>query len=502
MENGHQPRTNKSITESHHEDLGFRFEHSYSELPSLFFSKAETELFPAPRLTIFNEALAKDLNLDFSQLSPDEIAKIFTGQSLPVGAKPLAQAYAGHQYGGFTILGDGRALLLGEHRTKNGELFDIQFKGSGITPYSRRGDGRAALGPMLREYIISEAMWHLNIPTTRSLAVATTGENVYRERPLPGAVLTRVASSHIRVGTFQFAAYRRDHLALQKLADYTISRHYPEISNHEDKYLELFRQVSERQAVLIAKWLGVGFIHGVMNTDNMSIAGETIDYGPCAFMNHYHPDTVFSSIDHYGRYCFANQTAIAQWNLVRFAEALLPLIDKQQEKAVDIMTAEVNRLPGIFEKRRLDLMRSKLGLKSSKTTDEDLINDLLKVMETSKLDYTNTWRDLPTTRIDTNPSYQVAEFKQWYQRWIQRLSQDGETLDSARLRMNQANPYIIPRNHRVEEALLAADVNDDLRPLRRLVTALSEPTNENQDFNDLREPPPDDQACYKTFCGT
>src|SRR4051794_10571786 len=344
-----------------HDTVGWRFENTYSRLPDDLFTAVNPAKVPEARLSVLNHRLAGELGLDLAALSPDAAAALFAGQVLPVGSRPIAQAYAGHQFGGFTMLGDGRAILLGEHRTPDGRLVDIQFKGSGRTRFSRGGDGKAALGPMLREYIISEAMAALGIPTTRSLAVVTTGERVYRERPLRGAILTRVAASHIRVGTFEYAA-RRDESTLRALADYAIDRHYPELAEAPRKYLEFFRAVADRQAALIARWQHVGFIHGVMNTDNVAISGETIDYGPCAFMNAYDPGTVFSSIDRGGRYAYGNQSAIAQWNLARFAEALLPLLDADQEKAVASAMEVLNEFPAVFERYWLAGMRKKLGL--------------------------------------------------------------------------------------------------------------------------------------------
>ena len=325
--------------------IGWRFDNTYARLPDVLFAPAKPAAVREPRVSILNHRLADELGLDLGAMSPEAAAALFAGQDLPAGSRPIAQAYAGHQFGGFTMLGDGRAILLGEHRTPSGRLVDIQLKGAGRTRFSRGGDGRAALGPMLREYIISEAMAALGIPTTRSLAVVTTGEPVYRESVRRGAILTRVAASHIRVGTFEYLAARRDEPTLRALADYAIDRHYPELADAPQKYLEFFRAVADRQASLIARWQLVGFIHGVMNTDNMAISGETIDYGPCAFMNAYDPDTVFSSIDHAGRYAYGNQPAIAQWNLARFAETLLPLLDPDQEKAVAVATEVLGRVP-------------------------------------------------------------------------------------------------------------------------------------------------------------
>ena len=376
------------------DQIGWRFDNTYSRLPDSFFSPAKPATAKAPRLSILNRRLADDLGLDLNGVSPEAAASLFSGQDLPNGSNPIAQAYAGHQFGGFTMLGDGRAILLGEHRSPAGHLVDIQFKGAGRTAYSRGGDGFAALGPMLREYIISEAMFALDIPTTRSLAVATTGETVYRQTRLQGAILTRVAASHIRVGTFEYVAARGDEANLRVLADYTINRHYPELADSPNRYLEFFRAVLDRQAALIARWQLVGFIHGVMNTDNMAISGETIDYGPCAFMNAYSADTVFSSIDHAGRYAYRNQPAIAQWNLARFGETLIPLIDPEQEKAIAIATEVLGEYPALFQEYWLDGMRAKLGMQSAEPDDLDLVQSLQAWMEKSKADFTNTFRYL------------------------------------------------------------------------------------------------------------
>lgn len=483
-------------------DAGWKFDNSYARLPELFFVPVKPAHFPQPSIYLLNTELANELGLDFSRFSSHQLANLFAGQQLPIGAETIAQAYAGHQFGGFTLLGDGRALLLGEHRTHTGKLVDIQFKGSGQTPFSRRGDGRAALAPMLREYIISEAMHRLGIPTTRSLAVATTGEPVYRESVLRGAVLTRVAASHIRVGTFQYVATRKEISQLQLLADYTIARHYPDLANAEEKYLQLLMQVAERQASLISKWQGVGFIHGVMNTDNMSIAGETIDYGPCAFMNDYHPETVFSSIDDYGRYAYGNQPVIGQWNLARFAETLLPLIHPLQEKAIEAATKVIHEFPPIYERYWLNSMRAKIGLAIEHPDDLALIHGLLEVMQTSKLDFVNTFRDLGDPSAISSPTYQIAAFQNWYTRWQQRLSAENQSFEVIIERMNRVNPYFIPRNHKVEEALSAAEQNDNLEPLKQLLAVLSKPYESRPELAEYRQPPPATQACYQTFCGT
>src|SRR5947209_4054729 len=364
-----------SVTDNN--TVGWRFDNTYARLPDVLFALAKPATVRAPRVSILNHRLAAELGLDLSAMSPEAAAALFAGQDLPCGSRPIAQAYAGHQFGGFTMLGDGRAILLGEHRATSGRLSDIQLKGAGPTRFSRRGDGRAALGPMLREYVISEAMFALGIPTTRSLAVVTTGESVYRASALPGAILTRVAASHIRVGTFEYLAARQDESNLLELADYAIDRHYRELVDVPRKYLEFFRAVTDRQASLIARWQLVGFIHGVMNTDNMAISGETIDYGPCAFMNAYDPGTVFSSIDHGGRYAYGNQPNIVQWNLARFAETLLPLLDPEPEQAVAAATGVLQDFPAVFERHWLAGMREKLGLRTDEAGDVELIRALL-----------------------------------------------------------------------------------------------------------------------------
>ncbi len=475
--------------------IGWRLENSYSRLPEALFAAAEPARVREPRVAILNQRLAVELGLNLDAITLESAAALFAGQVLPVGSLPIAQAYAGHQYGGFAMLGDGRAILLGEHRTPDGRLVDIQLKGPGRTRFSRGGDGRAALGPMLREYIISEAMAALGIPTTRSLAVVTTGEAVYRASALRGAVLTRVATSHIRVGTFEYAA-RRDESTLRALADYTIARHYPELTDAPQKYLEFLRAVADRQASLVARWQLVGFIHGVMNTDNVAISGETIDYGPCAFMNAYDPDTVFSSIDSGGRYAYGNQPHITQWNLTRFAEALLPLIDPDQGKAIAVATEVLENFPARFEGYWLAGIRKKLGLQTDEAADAELAQSLFEWMHKARADFTNTFRDLSSGVLFPDPAFQS-----WNVRWQARRSRDGERSISAYALMQSANPAVIPRNHRVEEALSAAEQHDDLSVLHRLLAALASPYETRADRSDYRDPPADESG-YRTFCGT
>ena len=391
--------------------MGWQFDNSYARLSKHLHTRINPVPVKSPQLVVLNESLAHSLGLQLEEFSQDELAQLFSGNVLPKGAAPLAQAYAGHQFGNFTILGDGRAHLIGEHLAQEGKRFDIQLKGSGQTPYSRRGDGRAALGPMLREYIISEAMHALGIPTTRSLAVVTTGETVMRDNLLPGAILTRVASSHIRVGTFEYALHTADKQSLKLLADYTIGRHFPHITGSDNPYLNLLSAVMDRQITLVTGWLRVGFIHGVMNTDNMAISGETIDYGPCAFMDSYDPATVFSSIDRMGRYSYANQPPITRWNLARLADTLLPLIHDDLKQAIAMAEDILQLFDTKFQQQWLGMMRGKLGLYKEKKEDEKLIADLLQWMQSTSADYTNTFCDLISNKIPEGEIYQAEVFK-------------------------------------------------------------------------------------------
>jgi serine/tyrosine/threonine adenylyltransferase len=477
---------------------GWRLEMSYRRLPALFYSDVAPTPVRAPRLVMLNESLAQELGLDPGALAEDTGAGILAGNALPPGAEPLAQAYAGHQYGNFVVLGDGRAVVLGEQLTPSGRRYDLQLKGAGPTPYSRRGDGRAAMGPMLREYIISEAMQALGIPTTRSLAVAATGEEVWRqEGALPGAVLTRVATSHIRVGTFEWAAARDGTEAVRALVDYTCGRHYPELSDSPQRPLALLRAVAERQAALIAQWMLVGFVHGVMNTDNMAISGETIDYGPCAFIDAYDPATVFSSIDRYGRYAYGNQPAIAQWNLARFGETLLPLIDEAEEKAIAEARTVLEAFPARYHRHWMAGMRRKLGLVREDETDNTLVADLLEWMRVSKADYINTLAALDPAPLPVGAD---ARFEEWHQRWLARLKAEGVPPEETAEFRAKNNPAVIPRNHLVEEALAAA-VAGDLQPLKELLVVLGRPFAHGQHAKRYREPARE-ANCYRTFCGT
>ncbi len=480
---------------------GFNFDTSYTALPEYFYSASTPETAPAPNIIIVNSQLAESLGLTLSNLADKELAELFSGNQLTEGSNPFSQAYAGHQFGHFTILGDGRAHLLGEHITPEGNRVDIQFKGSGRTPYSRRGDGKAVLGPMLREYIISEALHHLGIPTTRSLAVATTGESVRRETVQTGAILTRVASSHIRVGTFEFAAYRQEDDAVQALMEYTIQRHYPELAESKNKAVALLKKVMEAQADLITHWMRVGFIHGVMNTDNMALSGEAIDFGPCAFMDAYNPRTVFSSIDETGRYAYTNQPGIAQWNIARFAETLLPLIDEDTDKAIKIAEETINQFANIYRPKWQAMMNSKLGLQGTDPGDDKLISDLLEWMHKNRADYTNTFCDLSRMEKPTGQLYSQSSFEQWYLRWQDRLKKNEEPLDAAISLMQTVNPTVIPRNHRVEEALEAANRND-LAPLQQLLEVLAEPYKNDPLIAPYQAPPDESKRVYKTFCGT
>src|SRR5688500_4115142 len=462
---------------------GWRLEHTYAELPQLFFSEAAPTPVREPRIVKFNTQLARTLGLDVEALDSLDGARIFAGNVLPDGARPIAQAYAGHQFAHFTALGDGRAILLGEQLTPAGNRIDIQLKGAGQTRFSRRGDGRAALGPMLREYVISEAMHALGIPTTRSLAVVTTGEPVYREEVLDGAVLTRTAASHLRVGTMQWAAAHQDHDALSALADYTRIRHYPDLTGEPEPHLSLFEAILERQARLIARWQLVGFIHGVMNTDNMALSGETIDYGPCAFMDAYDPATVFSSIDRQGRYAYGNQPAIAHWNLARLAEAMLPLFDDNRERAVERATVALERFPELIDRHWLAGMRAKLGLFGEETDDRALVDDLLDWMQRHAADFTNTFRALIAGRGDAVIGTD-SEFQSWQARWDARRQRQSESRADAEALMRRHNPAFIPRNHLVEEVLRAATEEHDLAPLNELLDVRATP------YDDERELPP------------
>ncbi len=487
---------------------GWRLEHTYAELPALFHARTQPTPVRDPQFVVFNTVLAAALGLDVAALDGPAGAAIFAGNALPEGARPLAQAYAGHQFGHFTTLGDGRAILLGEQVTPDGHRFDVQLKGAGATPYSRRGDGRAALGPMLRELVISEAMHGLGIPTSRSLAVVSTGEPVYRERALPGAVLTRVAASHVRVGTFEWAAAHRDPAAVRALADYTLRRHYPDAAAAAMPYVAFFDAVVERQAALIAQWQLVGFVHGVMNTDNMSLAGETIDYGPCAFLDGYDPATVFSSIDAAGRYAYGQQPAIAQWNLARLAEALLPLFDADEARAIELANAGLARFETRFQHHWLTGLRAKLGLLTEEREDAALADALLTWMHDTRADFSATFARLSTPGfVDGAPSADAdmpadAAFQDWQMQWRARLARQPHAANAVVAVMQRSNPAVIPRNHLVEAALTAAGDEGDLDPLERLMAALAAPYDHARDRAEFAHGPAPGGHPYRTFCGT
>ena len=485
----------------------FNFDNSFARSLEGFFKHCQAEPAVAPKMLQFNHALAKELGLDPGALDSEAGLAIFSGNVVPEGSEPLAQAYAGHQFGGFSPqLGDGRALLLGEVIDTQQRRRDIQLKGSGRTPFSRGGDGKAGLGPVLREYLVGEGMHALGIPTTRALAAVTTGGDVYRESRLPGAVLTRVAASHIRVGTFEYGAARGDEAKVRALADYAIKRHYPETAAAENPYLAFFDAVTDAQAALVARWMSIGFIHGVMNTDNMTISGETIDYGPCAFMDNYAQGTVFSSIDQHGRYAYANQPVILTWNLTRLAETLVRFVDPDKDKAIEIMTEKIQGIQSIYETCWLAGMRSKTGLSTEDPTDRDLINDLLEVMEKGHADFTLVFRRLSQTlRGDSNAVRQLFEepvaFDAWSQRWQKRLEKDGVTAEARAQAMDRVNPIYIPRNHKVEEALAAAN-QQDIKPFKNLLEVLSHPFDEVEGKEAYTEPAPETKVPYRTFCGT
>ena len=488
----------------------FRFDNTYARELEGFYVAWQPAKAPAPRLLYLNRELADELGMAHEALPAETAAAIFAGNLVPEGATPIAQAYAGHQFGGFSPqLGDGRALLLGEVVDRNGRRRDVAFKGSGRTPFSRGGDGKAAIGPMLREVLIGEGMHALGIPTTRALAVAATGEPVFRDTgALPGAVLTRIASSHLRVGTFQFFAARGEHERVRQLADYAIARHDPDLAGAPGRYLGLLHAVARRQAALVAQWMNVGFIHGVMNTDNMTISGETIDYGPCAFMEAYDPGAVFSSIDHQGRYAYANQPSIARWNLARLAECLLPLIDEDADRSVALAMEVIDAFPQWFADALLQGQRAKLGLRTEHAHDAELAQDWLGLLEAQQLDFTLAWRRLADVAEGRDASLRDelvdrAAGDAWLARWKVRCGAEGGD-DTERARaMRAVNPLVIPRNHRVEEALEAATERDDLAPFEALLAALRRPYEAVAGAQQYAEPAAREvTARYRTFCGT
>jgi uncharacterized protein YdiU (UPF0061 family) len=482
---------------------------SYARLPPHFYARLPPTPVAQPRLIQFNSVLAQELGLRLEGLSDAALANIFSGNELPKELEPIATAYAGHQFGYFVPqLGDGRAILIGEARDTSGALRDIQLKGSGRTPFSRNGDGRAALGPVLREYLVSEAMHALGIPTTRSLAAVLTGEFVVREQRLPGAILTRVAASHVRVGTFQYFAVREQPQAIRELADYIISRHYPETRTNVQPYLALLRAVIDRQARLIAQWMLVGFIHGVMNTDNMALSGETIDYGPCAFIDQYDPAQVFSSIDSFGRYAYANQPRIAQWNLARLAETLLTLIDSDADRAVAIATEAVSEFAKLYPDYWLQGMRHKLGMLGNESGDRELAETLLELMHAQHADFTQVFRALALGQRDGTGAAgarvlfdEPGAFEAWYPAWAARLAHEPASGDIAE-RMLRANPVYIPRNHRIEQVIDAAVARDDFAPFTELLAVVTDPYHEQPGMQRYAQPPAPSERVLQTFCGT
>ena len=480
---------------------GWSFDNTYAKLPDDLLVKQAPIPVKLPKLIILNKDLSKDLDLDFTNIKVENLSQLFSGNVLPTGSESIAQAYAGHQFGHFTMLGDGRAVLMGEHLSKNGDRYDIQFKGSGKTPFSRNGDGRAAMGPMLREYIISEAMHGLGVATTRSLAVVKTGESVIRETLLPGAVLTRIAASHIRVGTFQYIAATQKEENLKILFDYVINRHYPNIKNSKNQALDLLKTIMNIQINLVIDWMRIGFIHGVMNTDNVSICGETIDYGPCAFMDTYNPKTVFSSIDQQGRYSFSNQPKIIKWNLVRFAECIITLIDDNKDTAIEIATETINTFEKIYEEKWLNMMRDKLGLFGEDENDQILIMELLTWMNNNKTDYTNTFCFLMNEKLSNNKIYNDKNFLIWKEKWEKRLKLNNNSQEKYLKLMHSVNPLVIPRNHKVEEALAAGN-EGDFEIMNKLLTILKKPYDNQDNIIDFQSSAPSNNVKYQTFCGT
>lgn len=494
-------------------DSQLQFDHSFVDNLTGFYVKCSAAKAPSAKIVQLNQSMADQLGLDTHRLSARQLAGMLTGTIAVKGAKPVAQAYAGHQFGQFNPqLGDGRALLFGEVIDVHGQRLDIHLKGSGRTAFSRTGDGKAVLGAVLREYLMAEAMHSLKIPTTRALGAFTTGEQIMRDRLLPGAVFARVAKSHIRVGTFQFFAARNELKNVEKLADYCIERHYPELREHRNPYLALLEKVCDQQAALVAKWMSVGFVHGVMNTDNFTISAETIDYGPCAFLDSYHSEQVFSSIDHSGRYAFSNQPNMAKWNSVRFAETLLGLIDADEAQAIASATQVISSFDQRYQDYRLKQMRAKLGLQSEKAEDLALINQLLVVMEDAELDYTLTFRALATSlcqdistlrELAKHLSDQAFEpIHNWHVSWLQRLSQESIELSAIARAMDRHNPLYIPRNHLVENALNAAQDEQDLSHFERLLAVLENPYQEQAKWAEFAKPAPQSFGRYTTYCGT
>lgn len=479
----------------------FNFHNSYVNLARIFFQYAPPEVAPYPQTCIVNNKVAAELGINLSNCETSALSAELCGSSLGPDTKPYCQAYAGHQFGHYRTLGDGRAHILGEHLTPNGERWDCAVKGSGRTPYSRSGDGRAVLGPMLREYIVSEAMHALGIPTTRSLAVITTGETVSRQTPLPGAILTRLARSHLRVGTFEFAAAQQDTNLIQALLKYAVERHFPELLQAENTALRFLETVIERQSQLMTHWMRVGFIHGVMNTDNVSICGDTLDYGPCAFMDEYNPNTVFSYIDSQGRYAFKNQPIIAQWNMARLAETLLPLIHRDSDKAIALATNAVNQFESLYKTQWHSMMCDKLGLTTDNKKSAALIDDLLSWMQKKEADYTNTFFDLTYQQNLKSEIYTDSKFIDWHQRWVSELAISRADNDQIGRKMRGSNPVVIPRNHQVENVLNIANHGNTV-PLKKLLSVLESPYEYTNEKLDYQSPPQPHERIKNTFCGT
>ncbi|HMY18271.1 MAG TPA: YdiU family protein [Polyangium sp.] len=488
--------------------MSIAFDNSYARLPDRFFARVRPTPVAKPERLAINAPLAERLNVSPEELQSPEGIDILAGNRIADRSEPIALAYAGHQFGGFVPqLGDGRAILLGEVIGRDGKRYDVQLKGAGPTPFSRGGDGRAALGPVLREYVVSEAMAAMGVPTTRALAAVATGEVVVREKLLPGAILTRIASSHLRIGTFQYFAVRKDNDAIRTLADYALKRHYPDLPVTEGPGLTLLDAVMAAQINLVATWLSIGFVHGVMNTDNSSIAGETIDYGPCAFLDAYHPGRTFSSIDRGGRYAFANQPRIALWNLTRFAETLLPLVHDDIDKAAEILTKRLETYPDKFEAAYGKRMRAKIGLSDEIEGDLELAQGLLERMAEAKVDYTNCFRRLVDVAAGKDESVLVELFaeprpiQEWLRSWRLRFERDSIAPEERMAQMRKSNPAFIPRNHRIEE-MIAAATSGDMQPFERLMRVLARPFDDQPEAADLTMPPGDEQWNYRTFCGT
>ncbi|PPR47855.1 MAG: hypothetical protein CFH19_00222 [Alphaproteobacteria bacterium MarineAlpha5_Bin9] len=497
MGNKHNIETSPLLSDS--PGMGWNFDNTYLSLGDEFFSVAPPTKSKNPALVLLNNELASDLDLSFSGVSSEYLASIFSGNHHLKGSEFISQAYAGHQFGHFSILGDGRATLVGEHVTKKNTRFDIQLKGAGKTPYSRQGDGRAGLGPVLREYIISEAMDSLNISTSRSLAVTSTGQKIYRESEHQGAILTRVSSSHIRVGTFEYLAAINNFDGLERLLNYTINRHFPELSSAENKALSVLGLVIDKQIDLVVEWMRVGFVHGVMNTDNVSVSGETIDYGPCAFMNSYNPKTVFSSIDLNGRYSFGNQPTVTYWNMIKFAESLLPIINPDPKKSALAAQKKLDCFSKKFSKKWGAMMLKKIGIQNNKEGDLGLLKKLLEIMDKEKLDYTNTFTDLYNIN---NQNLKNPSLFKWAQEWLSRVKKEYKNIEHAFELMKKTNPYIIPRNNKVEEVLLSAINHQDYSPLKKFLIYLKKPYEHKKGLEEYCSVPVGFDNKYKTFCGT